>query len=273
MNPESVNDKERGAQPLSPSAAPSSPFLKLTPAKQALLERGLKERHEILRTIYPTHEGAPVQHIVPPQPVELAAHDLSGLPDSERKAGAENILDSAMRHPFVPDRDLLLRATCVQVDSTEALLLLNSHHIASDGWSKGILFRELAALYEGNAAALRPLLIQCADFALWQRAALWGDSAEELLSYWKTRLAGALELLEFPTDFLRPRASLIGRPHLRNSAELPDGRSAQAVSERKQRRSTGPPLRFLIPTDHTVFASLLKRERQAKFQYSYFKLR
>jgi non-ribosomal peptide synthetase component F len=175
----------------------------------AALQRALDsliERHEILRTIYPSRGGIPVQHILPPQPVELVTHDLLTLPESERQASAEKIIDSAMRCRFVLDSDLLLRVTYVQISPQDALLLLCSHHIASDGWSKAILFRELAAFYEDKAVTLKPLPIQYADFALWQRDILQPKKSENLLSFWKTRLAEAPEFLEFPTDFPRTQS-------------------------------------------------------------------
>ena len=88
------------------------------------------------------------------------------------------------------------------------MLLLSMHHIVSDGWSMGVLFRELSALYEayreGRESPLPELPVQYADYAVWQREQLAGEVLDRQLAYWRERLAGAPELLELPTDHPRP---------------------------------------------------------------------
>ncbi len=222
----------------------------------AALQRALDalvERHEILRTVYPAEHGVPVQHILPPQPIELKAHDLRPLAENERKAAADKILASVLHRRFALDRDLLIRATYIQLESAEALLLLNTHHIASDGFSKPILYRELAALYEGNATTLQPLPIQYADFAVWQRGELQGEKLKKLLSFWRDRLSGAPELLEFPTDF--PRPSTQSYRGARAYATLPDSLTAE-LRRLSQKESS------------TLFMTLLAAFKILLYRYS-----
>src|SRR6185295_2558096 len=110
--------------------------------------------------------------------------------------------------PFDLTRDRMLRALLVRVAAEEHLLVLNLHHVAGDGWSVGVLFRELAALYEAFAAGRPSPLpappVQYADFAVWQREWLKEEVLEAQLAYWRARLAGAPAVLELPTDRARP---------------------------------------------------------------------
>src|SRR5205823_1773609 len=110
--------------------------------------------------------------------------------------------------PFDLSSDLMLRATVLQLQEYENILVLMSHHITSDGWSKGILFRELAALYNAaltkQPAGLGELPIQYADFAAWQKKWIKGELLQKQMAYWQNQLAGAPSLLELPTDYPRP---------------------------------------------------------------------
>ena len=114
------------------------------------------------------------------------------------------------QRPFDLSRDLMLRGRLIRLDQEEQVLLLTMHHIISDGWSMGILFKELSALYEafctGKPARLPELPVQYADYAEWQREWLQGEVLESQLGYWKQQLEGAPQVLELPTD--RPRPAL-----------------------------------------------------------------
>jgi len=175
------------------------------------LERSLTEivnRHESLRTTFPSTDGRPRQVIAPSQPSPFRVVDLQSVPHSEREARALDLAREEARHAFDLDRGPLFRTTLFQLGDSDHILLLLTHHIVSDGWSDGVLYREMAALYaafvEGKPSPLPPLPIQYADFAVWQRRWLQGEVLDTQLSYWKRQLAGALPILELPSDRPRP---------------------------------------------------------------------
>jgi len=165
--------------------------------EEAALQQALDAlvaRHESLRTGFPALDGEPVQRI--------AAHAHCPL---ERIAAAD--ADEHAQHPFDLERPPLLRAALWRGDDGAQRLQLVTHHIVSDGWSQGVLQRELGALYaaalRGGDAALPPLSLQYADFARWQRERLRGSAYDALLGYWRDALAG-LPQLALPTDRPRP---------------------------------------------------------------------
>ncbi len=173
------------------------------------LERSLNEivaRHEVLRTTFTTIDGQPMQVIAPRLSLTLPVIDLSRFPDDERAAETRRLREEALR-PFNLERGPLFRASLLRVSEEEHLLLLAMHHIVSDGWSLGVLIRELAALYEafvaGKTPSLPELPIQYADFGVWQREWLSGEVLERQLAYWKEQLADN-PVLEIPTDRSRP---------------------------------------------------------------------
>jgi amino acid adenylation domain-containing protein len=196
------------------------------------MERALSEivrRHEALRTTFPTVDNIPVQHIASPQPLALPLFDLSALDESQRESEVEKLATLEARRSFDLTRGPLLRATLLRVAADEHVALLTMHHIVSDGWSIGILVRELATLYRSfnqeQEAGLPELPIQYGDYAMWQREWLQGEVLEGELSYWREQLAGA-SALELPVDHARSaaqgfhgsHASLMLTPEL--SAEL-----------------------------------------------------
>ncbi|HEX2203309.1 MAG TPA: amino acid adenylation domain-containing protein, partial [Longimicrobium sp.] len=175
------------------------------------LERALGEvvrRHEALRTVFPEVDGAPVQAVAPFGGFALAVDDLSALGRAGREAEVRRRVAEDAARPFDLAHGPLFRAALLRLGADEHVLLLSMHHIVSDGWSFGVLFRELSALYEayadGRESPLADLPVQYADFAVWQRAQLRGEVLERQLAYWKGRLAGAPALLELPTDHPRP---------------------------------------------------------------------
>ncbi|MEH2280997.1 MAG: amino acid adenylation domain-containing protein [Nostoc sp.] len=158
--------------------------------------------HEALRTNFITSpDGSPIQVIGKPRPVELKIIQVT-------KEQVKFLLNQEVQRPFNLESDLMLRATLLQVDEQEHILLLMMHHIASDGWSIGILWQQLTALYEAflssKPSPLAKLPIQYADFAVWQHQWLSGKVLSKQINYWKTQLAGANTLLELPTDRPRP---------------------------------------------------------------------
>ncbi|MFI1973450.1 condensation domain-containing protein, partial [Streptomyces cinnamoneus] len=172
--------------------------------------RDVVERHEVLRTVFPAVDGTPRQRILPMDSVALE------LPVAEV---AETDLDEALAHaaalPFDLSCDVPLRARLYALAPDEHVLLLVMHHIASDGWSMGLLARDVSVAYaarcRGEAPAWEPLPVQYADYTLWQLDLL-GDENDpesvlaEQLAYWRAALAGLPEDLALPADRPRPAA-------------------------------------------------------------------
>src|SRR5215210_2339649 len=176
-------------------------------------------RQEALRTTFAEVDGSPLQVIAPALGVPLPVEDLSSLPGAEREEAVQRWVHEAARKPFDLARGPLFRAGLLQLGEEEYVLLVTMHHVVSDGWSMGVFWRELGALYDAfsrsEPSPLAELPVQYADYALWQRQWLRGEVLEEQLGYWKEQLAdvGALEL---PTDHPRPAV----RTHLGARQEL-----------------------------------------------------
>jgi amino acid adenylation domain-containing protein len=204
------------------------------------LERALAEvvrRHEVLRTTFPEVEGAPVQVVAPFTGFTLPVEDLSGLDPAEREAVASRRAGEEASRPFDLAAGPLVRATLLRLGPEGHVLLLCTHHVVTDGWSMGVLFRELGVLYEayrdGRESPLAELPVQYADYAVWERARLDGRALERELEYWKARLGGAPALLELPTD--RPRPAVASRSGASEGVELPAGlaEALQALARRE----------------------------------------
>lgn len=175
------------------------------------LRRTLNElvrRHEILRTYYGMADGQPAQFVGPPTDLEIELLDLSELPASDRESRMLEAAAEEARKPFDLTRAPLLRASLVRLGPEEHVLLLTVHHIVSDGWSQGVMVREVGKLYqafsEGRESPLEELPVQYADFAQWRRNLLSGDVLDQQLAYWRRQLAGDLPVLDLPTDRPRP---------------------------------------------------------------------
>ncbi|HXO21370.1 MAG TPA: amino acid adenylation domain-containing protein, partial [Thermoanaerobaculia bacterium] len=182
----------------------------------------LVRRHEALRTTFASVSSAVAQVGQAAQVVQVVAPDaaltlpalpgidLRDLPAAGRTDAARRAAAQAAWAPFDLARGPLLRAALLRLAGEEHVLLLTLHHIVADGWSMGVLLRELAALYdaarEGRPSPLPALAVQYADFAVWQREWLQGPVLAELLAYWRGRLADAPAVLDLPLD--RPRPAL-----------------------------------------------------------------
>ncbi len=187
------------------------------PLDRNALERALGEivaRHAILRTTYQSPEGEPRQTISPPGAITFAQLDVSDEMQSHRMERALAAARKAVNRQFDLARDPMLLPLLVKLDAHDHALVLTIHHIASDGWSTGVLMRELGALYakntnrhgaDTNFTVIEPLPIQYCDFAAWQARSTESIGARESLEWWKDRLAGAPPLLALPSD--RPRPS------------------------------------------------------------------
>ena len=174
------------------------------------LEFSLSEivrRHEALRTTFLSNQGHPIQVIAPPHPVSITVTDLQLLPSAAREREAKQLTDEEALLPFDLEKSPLFRTKLLKLSESEHLLLFTLHHIVSDGWSLGVLLRELAALYNafvsGQPSPLPELPIQYGDFAVWQRQWLQGEVLEKQLRYWQQRLSGAVPTLDLPGDFRR----------------------------------------------------------------------
>ncbi|HEX9936150.1 MAG TPA: condensation domain-containing protein, partial [Longimicrobium sp.] len=180
---------------------------------EAVLERSLGEivrRHEALRTVFAEVDGSPVQVIAPFAGFALPVEDLSELGEADREAAVRRRAGEEAGRAFDLAAGPLFRAALLRLGAEEHVLLLSMHHSVSDGWSMGVLWRELSALYaayrEGRESPLPELAVQYADYAVWQREQLAGEVLDRQLSYWRERLANAPALLELPTDHPRPPA-------------------------------------------------------------------
>ncbi|MFG1690523.1 amino acid adenylation domain-containing protein, partial [Nonomuraea sp. NPDC049269] len=164
----------------------------------------LIERHEVLRTRLVTGaDGVPYQVIDPPADFDLPVVEVADVDEAQR------LIATDVATPFDLSIGPLLRGTLFRMPSGDHLLGLCMHHIIFDEWSAKIFHRELTALYEafqaGRPSPLEPLRVQYADFAVWQRSWLSGQTLEDQLGYWRRQLAGP-PVLDLPTD--RPRAAI-----------------------------------------------------------------
>jgi amino acid adenylation domain-containing protein/thioester reductase-like protein len=168
----------------------------------------LVQRHEILRTVFVSVDGEPAQEIAPEGTFDLKQLDLSGCGELEREAQVQIQRDQEVQGSFDLSTGPLIRGRLLKTAPEEHVLLMTMHHIVFDGWSLRVFGRELTALYgafrEGRANPLKPLRIQYADFALFQRQWLQAGALNEQLRYWQERLQGVASQLELPTDRPRP---------------------------------------------------------------------
>ena len=213
------------------------------------------ERHESLRTHFAQIEGEPVQIIEPPRAFELLLEDLSGLHEEEQRNRALEIMRREWEEPFNLATGPVLRMKLIKASESDHVLLRNFHHIVSDGWSQSVFNREFMLLYEsfqqGRENPLRPLAIQYADFALWQRKWLDEDALAHDVDYWKKQLHGIPEQLELPRD--RPRQAMQTYKADYCSATL-SGHQVNAVKQLSQANQA-----TLYMTLLSAFAVLLSR--------------
>ncbi len=177
----------------------------------AALEQSFREilrRHETLRTSFVVVDGQPVQMIAAELELDVPVIDLRDLPADERAAAAQQQMIGQDQQPFDLGRVPLIRMRLLRLADEEHVLVVTMHHIISDGWSMGVLIRELTTLYSafvnGQPSPLPALPIQYADFAHWQQQMAQNGSLDTHLSYWKGKLGDEPPLLELPTDYPSP---------------------------------------------------------------------
>ena len=197
----------------------------------------LAARHESLRTVFRWLDGGPMQVVFPDGRLPVRAVDVASVAAEAREAEVRRRLADEAARPFDLEAGPLARVCLYRLAADEHVLLINLHHIVTDGWSNGVLMRELGALYgafaRGEPSPLPEPELQYADYAEWQRERLSGARYEESLAYWRGALAGAPALLELSTD--RPRPPVWeGRgavERFRLPAELADAAGALARAE------------------------------------------
>ena len=235
--------------------------LRLTgPLNFNALQQSLQQivhRHEALRTTFALIEGEPVQVIPAAVPVLLPLLDLQSLDPDSRKAEARRLIDEEAQRPFDLEQGPLFRASLLRLSEEDHILLLSLHHIVSDGWSQGVLRRELVALYRagchGQPSELPDLPLQYADYAVWQRQWLQGAALARQVDYWKAHLAGAPSFLELPTD--RPRPAVKSFRGARRGLQLSQALTS-SLSELSQREGA------------TLFMTLLAAFQTLLYHYS-----
>ncbi|MBW4507961.1 MAG: amino acid adenylation domain-containing protein [Scytonematopsis contorta HA4267-MV1] len=166
-------------------------------------------RHEVLRTTFSQDDlGNPVQIIHPSAEIALNLIDLTDLPESEREEKLKQTVNQTVLIPFNLKTGPLFRVYLYRLDQQTHVLVAVMHHIVSDGWSFGIVVKELSVLYEafcqGNKSPLLPLTLQYADFAFWHRTVFEREELPKQLAYWQQELSGEIQPLNLPTDFPRP---------------------------------------------------------------------
>jgi acyl-CoA synthetase (AMP-forming)/AMP-acid ligase II/NADP-dependent 3-hydroxy acid dehydrogenase YdfG len=168
----------------------------------------LLERHEGLRTTFQEMDGQPYQVIDPNGEARMTLIDLQALSPHQREVAAMQLNEQEALLPFDLQQGPLLRVCLLRLAEQKHWVCLNMHHIISDGWSMGVLVRELTHFYQACIAGVRPRLpslpIQYADYAYWQREWLQGEVLKEQIRYWTNQLSEA-HALELPTDYARPQ--------------------------------------------------------------------
>ena len=175
----------------------------LTRALTAILER-----HEAVRCGFPSVRGRARLVIAPPQPFQLPIESLAGRSPAALETALIECARREAEQPFDLAQPPLVRARLLVAAPDDHVLLLTMHHIISDGWSVGVMIRELSLLYAGFMTGVEPALpalpVQYVDYAAWQRGWLSGKVLEVQRRFWTRKLAGAPELLTLPTDHVRP---------------------------------------------------------------------
>lgn len=241
-----------------PSALRLTGILDKDALKQSLSE--IVRRHEILRTTFSMRDGRPVQAIHSASAnaaANFAEIDLQYLEEAERSIKVRQLADKEAQCPFDLTKGPLMRIVLLCLDKETHVLLLTMHHIVTDGWSTGIMARELSTLYNdfsiGNTSSLPELPIQYADFAYWQHEWLQGEMLENQLDFWKQLLKGAPGVLELPSN--RPRPAI---QTFRGKTE-----SVEIGSDVKQRLTA-----LSRKSDVTLFMTLLSAFTTLLFRYT-----
>jgi hypothetical protein len=172
---------------------------------------GIVRRHESLRTTFGTRSGRPYLVVHENCPLELKVVDLRESDAGEADRQAQRLVDEEAHRPFDLERGPLFRAVIIRLSDHGHVLVLNFHHLVTDGWSMSVFTRELEQLYASRSSGGKPTLdepsIQMGDVARWQRERMQGEELERHLSYWREKVGGGLPVLALPVDHPRPPVS------------------------------------------------------------------
>jgi amino acid adenylation domain-containing protein len=186
------------------------------PALQGAFDAILR-RHEVLRATFRAPQGTPLQNFTDPSPLPIPVVELSHLPPAARDTEWRRLYAEEIARGFDLSRDLLLRATLLRLADHEHVLLITMHHIVSDGWSIGVLVRELSELYRarvhGREAHLPEVGAQYADYASWQRRRMTGGALEAGLAYWRSQMTDLPPVLELPAELSQDEPRPAERDH------------------------------------------------------------
>lgn len=214
------------------------------------------DRHETLRTTFRSINETPVQVIQPPFELGLSKKDLSGLTPFQQKTQLQQLLQAENQQLFNLEVDPPIRVLLFQLGPTEHILQITFHHIASDGWSLTVFAQELSAHYtaalRGQPSPLPELPIQYADFTIWQRNYLQGQTRQTQLDYWKQKLQG-ISQLQLLTDHPQPTVQTF------NGAGMPIDIPASLSSKLRQ---------LSQQQEVTLFMTLLAAFKVLLYRYS-----
>ncbi|MFD0589180.1 condensation domain-containing protein [Paenibacillus sp. GCM10027627] len=199
------------------------------PLDIAVLEKCFTEivrRHSALRSSVALPEQDPVQTVNAPVPVPIAVHDLTGMSEEEKTNESLRLSEQEINRPFDLSNPLMLRVSVIRMAEEHYILIANIHHIASDGWSLGILFHELFHLYQANKTGIPSSLKepewQYTDYVKFQERYLESPNTEKELQFWKGKLEGIDRNPPIPTDYPRSSttASIGKREHFEIGSEV-----------------------------------------------------
>ena len=216
-----------------PDALRLSGHLNIEALRQSLL--WLIERHSSLRTYFPDQGGEATPAVHPMADIEaLTVVDLSALAPEDQRMEVQRLANAHAMDPFDLASGPLFKAKLLVLDKHESVLLLNTHHIVSDGWSLGVFMRDwqhaYAAIAQGGQPSLSPLAIQYSDYAAWQRQWFQGEVLESQVAYWAKQLDGLPELLELLTDKPRPPQQSYRGAHVNQTLPLALSQAVNTMS-------------------------------------------
>ncbi|HKH43684.1 MAG TPA: condensation domain-containing protein [Thermoanaerobaculia bacterium] len=225
----------------------------LTALRRTLME--IARRHESLRTSFRLEGGEAYLVLAPPAEVPLPTIDLSALPVERKAERMRRLMSEHACKEFDMARGPLFIARLLRLGSQENVLLLNTHHLISDGWSIQVLQRELMVLYaafaQGRPSPLDPLPIQLADFAYWQRRVFAGEALAAQLAWWRDALANLPPPPGLPID--KPRPESLGLRVLEAAAVLPPG-PTKSLKELSQTTRSSLPMVLLAAVNALLHA-------------------
>ncbi|HDS1512135.1 AMP-binding protein [Stenotrophomonas maltophilia] len=187
--------------------------------------RQLLVRHEVLRTSFVERGGGIDRSVQVLGETPLAVIDLSSLPENEQAKEVRSLIAADLKQPFDLSQGQLLRVMLLRLSHTRHVAVFNVHHIASDGWTVGLLIKELCSAYTayvaGDSAEPTPARLQYADFATWQDGYLQGDVLDAGMSFWRSTLEGLPQLHSLPMDKQRPAKQTFRGERVRTLVEGP----------------------------------------------------